>query len=256
MDYYKKYQKYKFKYLNLLNQSGGDINEGLILAVLNNPLELINIKVPDEPSGLFNKDYNNIILEAVIRNGLALKYVDKRYIHTNLCLSAIAQNPDALEYVIEKNDIDDKYIDKDDYFTMCKLAVEYKGSTVRYVNEYKLLEANRDVQRGNAYKIIWLKAVQQDWKALEYIDKFMNNYLYVTILKEAVKNNSLALQFIDASKFNKEEYFEICKEAVTKDGLVLQYVKQKSKIDANQYEIICALAIKQNQDAVQHKTIW
>ena len=24
MDYYQKYQKYKFKYLNLLNQSGGD----------------------------------------------------------------------------------------------------------------------------------------------------------------------------------------------------------------------------------------
>jgi hypothetical protein len=29
MDYYKKYQKYKFKYLNLLNQSGGNYTDAL-----------------------------------------------------------------------------------------------------------------------------------------------------------------------------------------------------------------------------------
>jgi hypothetical protein len=74
MDYYQKYQKYKLKYYNLLNQSGGNDCNFIILDIkiydVNNLLKYINkwyendkIKKQKLPMALTSNEISKIILK-------------------------------------------------------------------------------------------------------------------------------------------------------------------------------------------------
>jgi hypothetical protein len=69
-----------------------------------------------------NKD-NNLYLESLRQNGLALKYIDRQT--DEICLEAVKQNGMALEYVKNKK------------YEICLEAVKQNGLAIQFINNEK-----------------------------------------------------------------------------------------------------------------------
>jgi hypothetical protein len=140
MDYYQKYQKYKFKYLNLLsfNQSGGDETDTDTNTKYSN---LINEVTIDELKNINeNANYSTyqknlqICIKAVKKNGCVLQYVKQDELKNNdyshLCYEAVKQKGLALQYVKQNEKIIESI-----YILCCKTAVEQDPTALQYVPE-------------------------------------------------------------------------------------------------------------------------
>jgi hypothetical protein len=166
MDYYKKYQKYKFKYLNLLNQSGGgsDYYDECKINKIKNAV--INGKKLKE----INEEYMNIIN----------KLTSEQYF--DICKTAVTSNLSDFEDVLHME------MEAEQYLEICNKILE--------IAKYFEVPYNR-------YLKICIKAVENNGLALEYInvDYFKNNYNYndyFHLCKLAVNKNRDALQFVQS----------------------------------------------------------
>jgi len=110
---------------------------------------------------------------------------------------------------------------------ICKEAIKQKHYTLHAIKHIKNKNYN-----------LYLEAVKQNGMALQFVD-IQDNTLYQYLCLEAVKQNGLALQFIE------KQTYEICLEAVKQNGLALQFIEKQT------YEI-CLEAVKQNGLALQY----
>jgi hypothetical protein len=179
MDYYQKYQKYRFKYLNLLNQSGGSFenyNEDEFEEFYNNFLLLneeekkkfLMIKLPlnefrnkniiSDSEFTAIKRYYEICLEAVKTNGLLLQFVNNDNIEL---LFSYATNLNAIYYCVEKQKSDYSHVKKYVFNDIANL--EYKENKKRegYNKNLNYLQFK--------YLEICIKAVQQNEVAFDYV---------------------------------------------------------------------------------------
>jgi hypothetical protein len=168
MNYYQKYQKYKFKYYNLLNQSGGGCDVSTY-------------------SGYSVLDVNEI-KDAVI-NGKKLKEINEKYMNKINRLTP------------------------EQYFDICKTAVTSNLSDFEDVLHMEM-EAEQYLEICN--------------KILEIANIFEVPYKrYLKICIKAVKNNGLALEYINKNYFenNYNDYINLCNLAIDQNRLALKYAK-------------------------------
>jgi hypothetical protein len=145
MDYYQKYQKYKFKYYNLLNQFGAgcdtytDTNSGYSVLVVNE-------------------------IKDAVKNGKKLKEINEKYMNRltpeqyfDICKIAVTSNLSDFEDVLHME------MKAEQYLEIC----------------YEILEIAKYFQVPyKRYLKICIKAVENNGLALKYINKdyFVNNY--------------------------------------------------------------------------------
>jgi len=289
MDYYQKYQKYKFKYLNLLNQSGG--NKDKIKADILKILEQFNdnSNKPSEVDYISNRidyyvneiydftnstqnngiEYINVTQNSILyyyyckiaveKNSLELKHVkiptdDAKYKeYLEVCVIAVKNNGLALKFV--KIPIDDtKY---EEYLKVCKIAVEKNSLALEFVTvPERLLQTN--IVHINK---ICLDAVTNNVLALKFIENIYINLIY---------NRQININFISDIIENINKIFEIAirnnilaLEIVTKIYNSLYNIKTqlfkstivfKSKLKSL-YINICLIAVKNNGNALEHVKI-
>ena len=170
MDYYQKYQKYKFKYYNLLNQFGAgcdtytDTNSGYSVLVVNE-------------------------IKNAVKNGKKLKEINEEYMNKinrltseqyfDICLLAVTSNLSDFEDVLHTE------MEVEQYLKICKEILE--------IAYYFQVPYKR-------YLKICIKAVKNNGLAFEYIHKdyFKNNYedyyeLYL-IYNLAITQNNIKIE--------------------------------------------------------------
>ena len=176
---------------------------------------------------------DNTWLEQVKIDGMNLRNVPDTLQTSEVCLAAINQDSDALQFV--------KYpsnkLTSEDYKEICKTAIKQNFFTTEYV-KYKNILTPLD------YKEICMSAVLESGATLMYID---NHYLspedYNEICITAMKNGGIL----------RDTYVqtpEIIKAAVNYDGYNLENVHNQS-MPYEDYKEICMLAIKQNPLALK-----
>lgn len=179
-----------------------------------------------------NRKTTNDYIQEVKQDGMNLRHIDEKYRNRMIESLAVKQNPMAIQFVSEQNQVE----------SICLDAVRENGLVIKYIK--------------NPTLSVCIEAIKQNWLAFYMIvDK---NY---KICFEAVKQNGLLLKYI------KDQDEKICKEAVyenpqaleyvlnqsediircalLKSGLCLQYVKHKTKE-------MCKLALKQNTLAMKY----
>jgi len=158
------YQKYNFKYLNLLllNHYGGnetDTDEKykkLIEGVLADELKNIN---ENKTYTAYNK-YFQICIKAIKNNSLALQYIEQDKLNKDnndyghLCYLAVKKNGLALEYVNSKK------IKESFYILCCKIAVEHDPTALQYVQSLESSMLKETIPEK--YKEICNLAIKKD----------------------------------------------------------------------------------------------
>ena len=201
MDYYQKYQKYRFKYLNLLNQSGGNKKS------INDITKLLYDPTNHEYDN--TKDVINIFEEFIKKDGLLLQHLDSNFRTNRMYKLAVKQNGCAIKYI---NSL------IFDYVNICKLAVQQSGFALEHVKTDTVIPFD--------YFNICKLAVEKDGCALEHVktDK-MESLYYFTVCEKAVNKNGLALEFVNKEKMNDTEYKNICDLAVKQNPDAIKYIK-------------------------------
>jgi hypothetical protein len=221
MDYYQKYLKYKFKYLNLLNQSGGNkYYTNALNDVRKNGLFLENVSIPNNESD--DKLYFDVCKAAVKQNGTALQYLKLDKIG-----DAIKNYEENIYYkkYYEENvkittpkykEIFSKYLKKhkEDISEICKLACEHNILAFEHVNNIIIIILNINnkiiIIDKQIYFDICMKAVERDGN----------------VLKD-VKDYNLSKETIKYKPYDGDKPYEvICKAAVKQNGLALEHVPQ------------------------------
>lgn len=150
-------------------------------AIKKNPLAYKLIKQPTPA----------IQYEAVKLNGLVLKHISREDKTEALCLEAVRQNSNAIEFAIQT-------------LSVCEEAITMSPNSIRHIE--------------NQAKDLCKKAVSIDGLSLEHIrDKTEE------ICIEAVKNNGDALIFIDKDI----QTLNICEIAVARNGLAISSVSPR-----------------------------
>ena len=181
---------------------------------------------------------------AVQQNGMAIQFVDKKYVTNELCILAVKQNGMALQYIENQT------------HEICDLAIKQNVMALQFVSKltdginmeelYKLacringVDALTCIKHINGLQTVELctLAVEQNYKAFYYVN---SEYRTEYICKIAVKNDAKALEYV------KNQTQDICLMAVQKNGAVLEFVKKEYKTTE-----ICTAAIKQNYKALKY----
>ena len=236
MDYYeKKYQKYKLKYLNLLNQSGGVYTYS---KELKNLVKLLNIK-----NKLDNEENKKIINKLIV-----LKLPERV---KNILLKLNEKQLDILLTVTKINILNSKNI-----YDINSLIINYDYLLNKDITDIIIIDAVKKyfntfllIPEEIMTDTIIKKAVEQDVRVLKYVPQNKKTF---EICKLAVKNNGLALEFILENNakplfLTLRQYNIICELAVKNNGLALEFVpRYKKDFD------ICKVAVKQNGRALQY----
>ena len=280
-NYQTKYLKYKFKYLNLLNQSGGSYTGKQFGIIFDNPNEdgyLIDIdengknildkngenKLVEDPMthDKIHKD-NAIYMDKEIYDANYLsKYIEKYYLNKNVSGDyLLARNPmnraiyTEKDYNLIANHISG--IDIDDGLILTEKLINKRKEII---NEIKnLIQLDEDIQK----EILNLEPDQRkiflnDLKFKIFIKfdkntkiKLINNIHLYKFITDEFKN--FIIKFYNESiRSNKEFLFFFPEEYITDEiiklhGLALKYVP-KDKITFE----ICELAVKQNGLALEY----
>ena len=139
------------------------------------------------------KRMEKILMNAVRRNRLLLKYIEKP--SKKICLEAIKQDPDALKYVWKQNE------------EMCLEAVRRNGTSLKHVI--------------NQTEQICLEAVKKDSWAFDYVED-KTRQICLEVIKGIPK-----LYFYKVEE--KYRTPELCLEAVKRDGMLLCYVENQTE---------------------------
>jgi len=158
-----------------------------------------------------------LCLEAVKKNGYALKYVPEEFKTAELCLEAIKQNGNVLEYVPENLKTEE----------LCYEAVKKDSRPLEYVPEnLKTTELCLKAIRDKHGPISCLAD-----KVLKYVPEHLKT---PELCLEAVKMNGYGLQYVPEAL----KTVELCFEAVKRNGDVLEYVPEALKTEQLYLEAI------------------
>jgi hypothetical protein len=217
------------------------------------------------------------IINAIKTNYLALILVPENKLTQLLCLDAVEQNSNTLECIpdnkksyemCQKAVINSglllQYVPEDIKimynFEICKIAIEQNSYALEHILIYEMtptkylyfceLALKNNIMRNFDKIDLSLKAVKNNGLALQYVNKnIMSEDNYDEICISAVKNNGLALQYVDKNNMRedyynmREDYYNICCFAIIENPLALQYVDKKIMLKDKYYEI-CKLALQ------------
>jgi hypothetical protein len=188
---------------------------------------------------------------AVREHWYMLKYVEPRFKTGGLCLEAVSQNGNALEFV------DKGGMEKDELFAVCKEAVRRNPGAIRHVKDEFGLEKDEMF-------LLCVEAVKRDVSTLRYMKaEWKTSALYET----AVKENGVALEFVPqeerdaglcalAVKKNpfalkavpeRSQTQDMCRQAVNGTGAALRFVREDLKTPE-----LCAEAVKRRGTALEY----
>ncbi|AEF85615.1 conserved hypothetical protein [Treponema primitia ZAS-2] len=131
--------------------------------------------------------------------------------YADICLSAIADNPEELEYIYEN------ICPQDRYYEICLAAIKKDVKVLTHVNRPAI---------GKRYQELYAAAVKQDATAIRYAEE----RFLITL--------------------TSDQYFEICLTAVKKDNWVISRVK-KEYLTAAQYFELCHMAVPEKSDVLR-----
>jgi hypothetical protein len=172
----------------------------------------------------------NLCLEAVRQNGLALEHIEAPYQTEEVCLHAVHTNWESLQFVAKQSE------------RICCKALEISGKAIQYVREptpQLALQAIRngggvDFLRSMPLEICYI-AVERNGTFLQYIPKEKQTE---EICRVAVQTSPSAIQWV------LEQTEDLCRQAVRSDGLLLRYVHEQTLP-------ICMDALENNGSALQ-----
>jgi len=160
-----------------------------------------------------------ICLEAIRNNPLSLVLVKNKTVP--LCLEAVKLNPAALQYVPASLQT----------LEICEKALRIDGMCLKYiVNQterlcYDSLISSKGASFSlikNQTKFLCKEAMKIDGNLLMYVvDQTFE------ICFEAVKQNSLAIRYVNFNLLNDKDIEIITYEAIKKNGNVIQYIDKK-----------------------------
>jgi hypothetical protein len=182
-------------------------------------------------------------LKKVAKDGMKLQDVYWLHKSTELCCTAIEQNPEAIKFVdnfadsisvelyASKNGMILKYLSVKS-FQICLIAVKQNGLALEHVRS--------DIDN---YIELAKTAVNQNGEAIRFVDyNIVGSQVYQLLAGSAVENTPYALQWI----ILQEQSEEMCLSAVSRCGSMIQY---------SQYTNwrICKAALKNsNGSAIQY----
>ena len=171
-----------------------------------------------------NRKYE-LALKRVKRNGLALKNIKKKDQTEEMCLMAVRQNEEALQYV--KNQTEE----------MCLVAVSKNAWAFRHVKEQT--------------EAICLSAVKQRGDALQLVENQTEEMCLIAVRSQnkdiCVRSSEDVYNIIwnPNLEYVKNQTKEICLEAVKVDRYTLLHVR-------DQTEEICVAAAKRDYRALHY----
>ena len=279
-------------------------------------IQILKKNIQIKELGAIN-EYNRICMEAVKKNGLALQLLnmenvtpfflqeqseeqlkdqfswqlrlqdsvvkliqvcyDHQFKYLQICIEAVKQNAEALEYVHNFKHVDNNFKQKTQDFINFIKSLETKYTNEYLINKLKQqitfehgsLRTVKDLLEIEKYYEICMKAVNQDPLLLENVMETNNleEMQYFKIYMEAVKKNGLALQYIhkNTNNFKEDNLRKIILEAVKQNGLALQYIYKnniyylaklydiynENNYNASYYAFICINAFMQHEDALK-----
>jgi hypothetical protein len=262
MDYYQKYQKYRFKYLNLLNQSGGVTPEEFKQMLENKKDD--DFLDDDDIDFLTHdkikvKDAILIDMQVCDINSI-FECISKKYNNNNIkeAINPLTNKPYSLENLI---DIRNKLI-------INKLDNDEKK---KIINNLILLVIPLNIKnellrlRPEKFEIFFTKNKIKSFKLEKIYFEALVNYLLSPSKIIIDENNNITEEFKNNLDIRLSYYFygknylllilvpednmtdDICKIAVQSNGLALQYIPDNKITD----EIII-LAVRQNSYAFLH----
>jgi hypothetical protein len=276
MDYHKKYLKYKFKYYNLLNQSGGgytddefknilektDENGFLVEKLfvekkLEDPITLEPIH-KDKAILINNQIYDVNSLFESINEGLNTVPLDRQAYK----LTELLDIRNKLDNKKDKTKIDNLIfleLPETIIFFLLKLNKEERDIllTINKIEILKKLDKDtienlltkfKYLFNNNNDNIIEIKnVIKSNCLALLFIPE--KHIYYINIIESVVKNDGFALLFIPKD-IKESVIIDICKIAVQNNGLALQYVPKDIKEPV--IIEICKIAVQNNGLALQY----
>jgi hypothetical protein len=241
MDYYQKYQKYKFKYLNLLNQSGGYTPEEFKQMLENKEDEDF---LEDEDIDFLTHDQikvkNAVLIDTRVYDVNSLfEWINIKYNENKIAKDPLTNNELKLQHFV---DIKNKLFDEEKKNIIKKIIVKIIINDQEQFDKINFL---------NEYYIIWIQAIKLNWHVFKNIpvnDPEITNEQYIEICELAVKQHSNALEFVKANAMKDEQYLEICKLAFRHKAFnTLKYVPNLKRTFK-----ICELAVKQNYKTLEN----
>lgn len=217
--------------------------------VISNPLSIRDfIKLHDVaklfvtlygPSLKYIDQTNELCMIAVQQDGYSLKYVKNQT--EEICTMAIEQYAHSLKYVHNQSD------------ELCTKAIEHNIHALQYVHnqtyEHCIYAVGLDgytlnyVQPEKRTYELYLLAVQTYGSIIQHIEPNERSKYYTDeLLISALKQNGMALEFIDPMKCTNEMYMVALKQ----NGLALQFIDPLKHTDE-----MFKQAVKQNGSALQ-----
>jgi hypothetical protein len=284
MDYYQKYQKYKYKYYNLLNQFGGDdepytetdfnLLDKYKYNYLNNlPVlsKLINKDgyLKDKSNGKLLEDFittEHIHITKAVLIDKHVRDVDSilKTIHSNYTKNPMTNENFTITNLLNIQNQLEKEIDKK---TILYLIISQLNSDIKQIvlsldtEQLKILLNKNKIDIFNTSDIYYVTNLLNNYKTLlshnitdsDIIKAVSSNGIALILVPEYKKNYQICLKAVTqnglALKYVPEDikFNDICKEAVTKNGLALKYVPKKNK-NAD----ICKIAVEKNGLALEY----
>jgi hypothetical protein len=269
MDYYKKYQKYKFKYLNLLNQSGGGSDyteedfilldkfldkDGYLSDYMKEDFILLD-KFLDKDGYLKDKKTTDLLEDPISKESIHFKnavLIDKEVYDVNSLFDSINSGHMTIPhnrsnyspiYLLnirnklndneKKNIIFNKILNKfsENMQTQLMLLDQLKPEQLKiFFTKYDIFKSERE-------NII-----------LELVNYLLNNNItdennnITEKFKENLKKNYKLLLFVPENKMT----YEICMIAVNTSSFALKYIPKDSIMTKEEYFQICKIAVTQN----------
>jgi hypothetical protein len=163
--------------------------------------------------------YHRIYMAAVQQNGMALRYINPDRQTDEICLAAVRQTGKALHLVVKQTpEIALAAVQQDglslhlvDIQTpeIALAAVQQNGMAVKYLRN----------QTPQDYRKIFIAAVQQCDRALQFVDSNEYSSSFHDIAMAAVQTHGTALIFVH------RQTLELCMAAVQRTGLALAFVR-------------------------------
>ena len=218
--------------------------------------KLLNKEMEDSINN-YGCDTEQDRINIVSKNGLMLQKIVNQT--EKICVAAIEQNPEAVQYVypecmtdivkmtaVTKDPTMLKYID-DQTEELCLEAVKQNPKMLQYVNNQTEEICIKAVSM-DGLTLAWvvvqsddicLEAVKQDPYAIEYVNEKTKE-----ICLKAVQLNGYVVGYIDK---NHDNYREICLEAIKQNPYAINYINSKCE----DYEEICISALEKKGELIE-----
>lgn len=169
-------------------------------------------------------DDEEFVVTAVAQNGLALKYVERKFLKKPLCLMAVRQNGLALEYVPKRTRSE----------ALCKEALFQNPLAFQFVpDKLKTAEICEEIVLRNPLSLQFVPiemmteklcelALVQNALTLQFVPTEMRTERLCAL---ALDQSTIALQFVPTEIWTER----LCEVAVTQNAMSLQYIPDELK---------------------------